>query len=88
MMVNVMSWPPIKNLYVFFMKSIIVGFWIIIEKKLTFCLLDGVSDPVLEKGNDIWFGLKWPERQEEFLHDELYHSHIGIGKKPLIKTNA
>ena len=20
-----------------------------------FCLLDGVSDPVLEKGNDIWF---------------------------------
>lgn len=55
MIVNVMSWPPIKNLYVFFMKSIIVGFWIMIEKKLTFCLLDGVSDPVLEKGNDIWF---------------------------------
>lgn len=55
MIVDVMSWPPIKNLYVFFMKSIIVGFWIMIEKKLTFCLLDGVSDPVLEKGNDIWF---------------------------------
>ncbi|AXI28627.1 hypothetical protein CIB87_06215 [Priestia megaterium] len=51
-----------------------------IEKKLTFCLLDGVSDPVLEKGNDIWSGLKLIERQEdeeeeEFLHDELYQSY-------------
>lgn len=44
------------------------------ERKLTFCLLEGVSDPVLS--NDIWFGLKLIERQEdeeeeEFLHDEL-----------------
>ena len=55
MIVDVMSWPPIKNLYVFFMKNTIIGFWIMIEKKLTFCLLDGVSDPALEKGKDIWF---------------------------------
>lgn len=55
MIADVIFWPPIKNLYVFFMKNIIIGFWIIIEKKLTFCLLDRVSDPVLEKGNDIWF---------------------------------
>ncbi|WP_458796638.1 hypothetical protein [Priestia aryabhattai] len=39
----------------FFMKNTIIGFWIMIEKKLTFCLLDGVSDPALEKGKDIWF---------------------------------
>ncbi|OHY76965.1 hypothetical protein BCV52_20090 [Priestia aryabhattai] len=55
MIVDVMPWPPIKNLYVFFMKNTIIGFWIMIEKKLTFCLLDGVSDPALEKGKDIWF---------------------------------
>ncbi|MQR86281.1 hypothetical protein GFV16_10195 [Bacillus megaterium] len=45
-----------------------------------FCLLDGVSDPVLENDDDMWFGLKLVEKQEEedeedFLHDELYSSY-------------
>ncbi|ANF45705.1 MULTISPECIES: hypothetical protein [Priestia] len=43
-----------------------------------FCLLDGVSDPVLENEEDIWVGLKLEEKQdedEEFLHDELYSSY-------------
>lgn len=45
-----------------------------------FCLLDGVSDPVLEDDDDMWFGLKLVEKQEEeeeedFLHDELYSSY-------------
>ncbi|MED4619448.1 hypothetical protein [Priestia megaterium] len=30
-----------------------------------FCLLDGVSDPVLENDDDMWFGLKLVEKQEE-----------------------
>ncbi|MBE2978882.1 hypothetical protein [Priestia megaterium] len=45
-----------------------------------FCLLDGVSDPVLEDDNGTWVGLKLVEKQEdeveeEFLHDELYQSY-------------
>jgi len=45
-----------------------------------FCLLDGVSDPVLEKDEGIWAGLKLEEKQEDeedegFLHDELYSSY-------------
>ncbi|MCT9853427.1 hypothetical protein P2R64_00435 [Priestia megaterium] len=45
-----------------------------------FCLLDGVSDPVLENDEDVWIGLKLEEKQEdeedeEFLHDELYSSY-------------
>ncbi|UYT88953.1 hypothetical protein [Priestia megaterium] len=45
-----------------------------------FCLLDGVSDPVLENDNDTWVGLKLAEKQddeeeEDFLHDELYNSY-------------
>ncbi|MGE7307460.1 hypothetical protein ACQKJG_26895 [Priestia megaterium] len=45
-----------------------------------FCLLDGVSDSVLEDDDDMWFGLKLVEKQEEeeeedFLHDELYSSY-------------
>ncbi|RAS77321.1 hypothetical protein [Priestia endophytica] len=44
-----------------------------------FCLLDGVSDPVLENEEDVWAGLKLEEKQEdedeEFLHDELYSSY-------------
>ncbi|MCM3772438.1 hypothetical protein AB3N02_26005 [Priestia aryabhattai] len=43
-----------------------------------FCLLDGVSDPVLENDEEVWFGLKLAEKQEdeeeEFLHVELYNS--------------
>ncbi|MFU7592139.1 hypothetical protein ACMX9J_24675 [Priestia sp. RMT2NF4] len=43
----------------------------------SFCLLDGVSDPVSENDEDIWVGLKLEEKQEdeEFLHDELYSSY-------------
>ncbi|MFP8641021.1 hypothetical protein ACLHWY_05680 [Priestia aryabhattai] len=45
-----------------------------------FCLLDGVSDPILENDEEVWFGLKLEEKQEdeedeEFLHDELYNSY-------------
>jgi hypothetical protein len=45
-----------------------------------FCLLDGLSDPVLENDDDMWGGLKLVEKQadeeeEDFLHDELYNSY-------------
>ncbi|NGY80895.1 hypothetical protein F6Y03_01190 [Bacillus megaterium] len=45
-----------------------------------FCLLDGVSDPVLENDDNMWIGLKLAEKHEEeeeedFLHDELYNSY-------------
>ncbi|MDP1383613.1 hypothetical protein Q8G31_28345 [Priestia megaterium] len=46
----------------------------------TFCLLDGVSNPVLGNDDDMWIGLKLAEKQEDeeeedFLHDELYNSY-------------
>jgi hypothetical protein len=43
-----------------------------------FCLLDGVSDPVLENDDNVWIGLKLAEKhedEEDFLHDELYNSY-------------
>ncbi|MBA9029277.1 hypothetical protein [Peribacillus huizhouensis] len=47
-----------------------------------FSLLDGVSDPTVEKVDDIWVGLRLADVQEDeeaedemMLHDELYDSY-------------